>query len=371
MSDDTVPAVRVFDTLSEAPEEVRALLRGDGSRDPFLTEDWFDLLLRHSPIPGRALRLYGVGGRTGAVDGVLLATGGRGDAWYARRELSSLSNFYTMRFAPILGAGVADPAPVLDALVAGIARERPAWDVIHLRSLIAEDPLTDQLVQAFRRGGMAVDTYFQFENWYHPTAGVSAQQYFDSRPSQLRNTVRRKAKKASKEHAVAFRLYSEPGELPQGLCDYAAVYAKSWKMPERYPDFIPNMLRRCATRGILRLGIYYVDEVPAAAQIWIVTKQRAIIYKLAYDETYAALSVGSILTKLMFDHILDNDKVAEVDYGVGSEPYKLDWMSCRRHVVGLIAFNPRSLGGQVGAAVHRAGGWWRRFRHRDRAPEEA
>jgi len=51
--------------------------------------------------------------------------------------------------------------------------------------------------------------------------------------------------------------------------------------------------------------------------------------------------------------------VAEIDYGVGSERYKLDWMSDCRHIIGLTCFNPRSIGG-LSAAVRHFGGRLRR-----------
>ena len=86
-----------------------------------------------------------------------------------------------------------------------------------------------------------------------------------------------------------------------------------------------------------------VDHEPAAAQIWLISGRRATIYKLAYDERFAPLSIGSILTKTMFDHVLENDGVSEIDYGVGSERYKRDWMSHSRRVIGLIGF--AALGG--------------------------
>jgi CelD/BcsL family acetyltransferase involved in cellulose biosynthesis len=107
--------------------------------------------------------------------------------------------------------------------------------------------------------------------------------------------------------------------------------------------------------GALRLGIIYIDGEPAAAQLWIVHNGCALIYKLAYDERFADLSVGTILSAALFQHALDVDKVAVVDYLSGDDAYKKDWMSARRERWGILALNPRSLHGALAIARHIGG----------------
>jgi CelD/BcsL family acetyltransferase involved in cellulose biosynthesis len=49
-------------------------------------------------------------------------------------------------------------------------------------------------------------------------------------------------------------------------------------------------------------------------------------------------------------HVIDVDRVREIDYLIGDEPYKQDWMSHRRERWGIVAYNPRTLKGMAGAA---------------------
>jgi len=107
--------------------------------------------------------------------------------------------------------------------------------------------------------------------------------------------------------------------------------------------------------GALRLGILSVDGEPAAAQLWIVHHGKALIYKLAYDERFADLSVGTILSATLFQHALDVDKVTEVDYLSGDDGYKKDWMSQRRERWGILALNPRTPRGVLAIARHVGG----------------
>jgi len=349
-------SVETYGALSELPSDVGSFISEQSRDQLWLDETWFDLLMRYSPMTGHRPRIYVVrSGGEGRVDCVLFTASVAPGRMGRNRRLVSLTNFYTMSYAPLARSGSSGAAAALQHLATAIMRERPAWDVIELRSLIREMPTTTELVRAFRKAGMLVDTYFQFENWYQPTIGLTAAQYFKSRRSQLRNTVTRKLAKARKQHRLDIRIYISPAELAKGMEDYRTIYAHSWKEPEAYPEFVPQLLRQSAQQGTLRLGVLSVDEEAAAAQIWLVRGSKATIYKLAYDEKFAHLSVGSILTKAMFDHVIDIDHVAEIDYGVGSEPYKLDWMAERRHIIGLIGFNPRSIRGLLAAGKHFAG----------------
>jgi CelD/BcsL family acetyltransferase involved in cellulose biosynthesis len=96
------------------------------------------------------------------------------------------------------------------------------------------------------------------------------------------------------------------------------------------------------------MGTCYIDDEPAAAQLWIVTGKVAAIYKICYAEKFEKSSVGSVLTARMMEHALDVDKVKEVDYLSGDDGYKANWMSDRRERWGIIAFNPRSVWGAAG-----------------------
>ena len=56
-------------------------------------------------------------------------------------------------------------------------------------------------------------------------------------------------------------------------------------------------------------------------------------------------SPGSILSRELFRHALDVDRVEEMDYGVGSENYKKDWMSSVRRLEGMQAYNTSTITG--------------------------
>jgi CelD/BcsL family acetyltransferase involved in cellulose biosynthesis len=118
---------------------------------------------------------------------------------------------------------------------------------------------------------------------------------------------------------------------------------------------MPGLLQACAEKGILRLGLAWLDGAPVAAQAWIVAHGRAEIYKVAYDERFKAFAPGTLLTATLMQHVMEVDGVTEVDYLIGDDHYKRNWMSERRERWGIVAYNLRSLPGLAGFAREALG----------------
>lgn len=271
------------------------------------------------------------------------------------RKLNAVANYYTPLFTP-LSIGSDDCLQKnLDLLAKAIAADRPRWDVVDLHPLDAGSNLLNATVTALRRVGMTAESYFCFGNWYLEVNNRSYSEYFDSLPSRLRNTLKRKSSRLENSGRLRMEIVTNEVRLAEAITAFETVYNSSWKKPEPYPQFIPGLIRICARRGWLRLGLAYIDGQPAAAQLWIVSDSVASIYKLAYDERFASLSVGSLLTSRLMHHVLDVDGVREVDFLSGDDQYKQDWMSHRRERRGIIAFNLRTVRGVLAATRHLGG----------------
>ena len=336
----------VYTDLDALPARYEPLLSRAGRASFFHTLPWYRNLADCVLAPGERARVYAVDASDGSPRAVLLMrTSG------ASGQLSGLSNYYTSLFGPVLDPDDPDVQGVLDALAAAISRDQGPWHTIDLRPLAVDSPHFPALVGALRKAGLAVQTYFCFGNWYANVGGRSYAQYFEGLPSQVKNTVTRKRKQLEKLKSRIVVCDGEAG-LDEALRAYEKIYAVSWKVPEPYPQFISGLCRTAAAQGWLRLGVVYVDDQAVAAQVWIVHAGIAAIYKLAYDERAAKLSAGSILTSHLMQRALDVDKVHEIDYLTGDDAYKKDWMSHRRERWGIVAFNPRTPRGLLGAAWH-------------------
>jgi hypothetical protein len=207
---------------------------------------------------------------------------------------------------------------------------------------LAEDfsPLAPLLAGA-RRAGMLASRFAHFGNWHEPIAGRSWEQYLAARPGALRETVRRKLKRAQ----ATLEVVATPDAVAAGIDAYEEIYARSWKVPEPYPRFHAEMMRRAADVGVLRLGLLRAGGKVVAAQIWIVQGGRAAVLKLAHDEADRALSPGTLLTALMIRELIGHDGITELDFGRGDDPYKQLWATQRRQRIGIVLANPLRLRG--------------------------
>jgi len=349
----------IYDDLATFPQQRYVhLFANTKPKSCFYSLAWFHNFTRHVLAPDEKLRVYGVeiddSSRLPVAALLMRHKTSGGEVWQPR-QLSSLSNYYSPLFGPIINTIYPDPSEALHELVAIICTDSLRWEMIDLQPLDADSQVFRELIHFLRAAGLVVQTYFCFGNWYLPIEGRSYEEYLQSLPSNVKNTLHRKSKKLAKTDQAHFEMVTNSSNIDQAIKAYEQIYHASWKTPEPFPQFVPGLIRLCAEAGWLRMGLVYIGGEPAAAQIWIVAEGTASIYKLAYDERFTAFSPGTLLTSRLMEYVINVDKVLEVDYLTGDDPYKRDWMSHRRERWGIRAFNPRTLRGAL-AAVRHVGG---------------
>jgi hypothetical protein len=318
----------------------------DDGDSPFTTIDWFTLLEN---------TVYSVDGQSAIfaawVDDVLSVVlplrSCKQRGGLPIRGLRSMSNYYTPVFSPLIDSSAAERG-ALAAVFRQLSLAQPVWHWLDLEPLSVES--RDHLSALLLGNGFVVFPYFRFGNWYLPLEGRSYAEYAASLPSRLRNTLVRKNKQLNKMGRCDVRLFVAEQGVQSAIEAYWQVYNASWKQAEPYPAFIEGLISLAARQGWLRLGVLYIDNVPVATQLWLVFRGKAYVYKLAYDERFAGCSPGSVLSEFMFKQVIDMDGVVEIDYLVGDDSYKRDWMSARRERWGLLAFNRGTLCGRFLAA---------------------
>ena len=277
------------------------------------------------------------------------------EKWASKVE--SLSNYYTAFYAPILHQDITEQA--LSVLLRSICQGGSAASV-RFAPMDPESPGFCKLMAAFRLAGLTPFRFFCFGNWFQKVDQGWAT-YLKGRSGTLRSTIKRQGKRLASEGGTLELVCGGP-QLDLAIDAYQQVYAASWKGAEPYPDFVPGLARMAAQRGWLRLGVARLGKVPIAAQIWIVCEGRAEIYKLAYHQDYQGYAPGTLLTAMMMEHVIDSDKVVEIDYLIGDDAYKKTWLSSRRERWGIIAYNPRNIAGLFGWLRESLGRAYRRVR---------
>ena len=267
------------------------------------------------------------------------------------QHVDSLSNYYTSIYAPLMDKEleVGDLAPLLRA----VKKAHAPLGSLRFAPMDPESTSYHTLLGALQATGFVTFKFFCFGNWYLKVNG-DWPSYLKNREGTIRSTIKRMTKKFAAEGGT-LELVLKGAALDRGLSAYESVYASSWKQAEPYPQYIPGLIRTCAEQDWLRLGVAWLNDKPVAAQLWIVANGKASIYKLAYDEAYKAYAPGTLLTAMLMEHAMENDKVAEVDYLIGDDPYKKSWMSDRRERWGVIAYNPKTVSGAFGLGKERLG----------------
>lgn len=331
--------------LGDLPSSALPLFEGAERKNFGLAIDWFDLLSRTALKNDESVRIYvtqkiDAGNRT-SVEVVLPLCS------HAKKyQLHALANFYTALYSPIAREVSAES---LQASFTAIRDE--GWSQLTLNPLAHPSVEFDTIEEALHSAGWVTSKHFCFGNWYLPIGIRNYDDYFRTLPAKLRHTIERKRKKLLSALDGRLEIVTGGTGLEKSIADYQKVYAASWKQPEPFPAFIPEFIRMSAAKGQLRLGLAYIGGIPVAAQIWIVRFGSASIYKLAYDQKFAQFSLGSVLEDHLMRHSIEVDCVSEVDYLIGDDLYKRDWMSHRRERWGIVAYNPGTFRGQVGVSL--------------------
>ena len=356
--------VRTYSSLDDLPAAYAGLFDEAGRASFFFSLPWFGNLIDTIGDLGDRIRLYGVERDVPEARplALLITRWREPDPALSKRlagaaplTLESYANYYTYLYGPILWPVEPDLPKVVQKLVTTICAETPRWNLIHLEMLDRDSPVFDMLVEAFRAAGLIVQPYLHFGNWYEKTEAGSFQAYLQRRSYNARHRFRRKIRKLEKSVDVRTDIITDERGLEAGIAAYEKVYDASWKVPEQYPRFIPGLIRTSAQAGFLRLGILYVDDEPAAVCLSFVTGGIAWMFKWAYDERFKKLSVGTVLLLRMLEHVIEVDRVHLVDFGPRHDYYKKEWMSKRGERWGILAFNPRTVGGVLSALRHFGG----------------
>lgn len=266
---------------------------------------------------------------------------------------STLTTPYTCVYAPLLAPDL--PEHMLISVFAALARFCRGRATIRLDALAEDWPALPALEHGAREAGLIVLRFAHFGNWHVNVSSLCWEAYLAARPGALRETIRRKLRRAERRDDASFSIVIGGGDLEPGIAAFEQVYARSWKDPEPFPYFNAALMREAAEAGLLRLGLWRIGSVPVAAQLWAVEADTATVLKLAHDEAFQPDSPGTVLTALMLRHLLDVERVSAIDFGRGDDAYKQGWTGQRRQRIGLLLVDPRRPAGLGVLARHTLG----------------
>lgn len=276
----------------------------------------------------------------------------------SKTEVMSLTSFYSSVAEPIF---FTIPEKQNLRQLFSYIEKKHQWHSMLLGSF-EEGIVSQALIEHFRYQRI----FSQTDNIYQEGISTYAR-YYQQRPSQLRNTIKRREKKLAKAHQYRTEIITSVDKFHSAFIAYMSIYQQSWKGDEFSFDFIKQVCLAALAENKLRLGLLYVDDEPAAAQLWFLqsncdvsmwqdnstvqnsrqAQTTASIFKLAYSPKYQKYSVGSILSLALSEFVISQDNVSSIEFGMGSEPYKKDWLTEKRTRQSYQVFNPNSIYGKL------------------------
>ncbi len=346
----------VYTRFNDLPEHFLKFLTEIEKNHFFLGHGWFENFSKNTVDAKTNIRIYTTENDSNPVDAkaVLFMRSPAGqNGCYSEKifsgnnTLASLTAHQSICFAPAINETDPQYDQIVDTLIHSIIEEDINWNLIDINFLDKESKIYTSLTSALNNSGMSIRHYDYRPNLYEDVSSTTFKDFVASRPSMVKKTYMRKARKLDKTGTMRFSLIDNNTDLNNEIADYKDVLSRSWKEEELFPNHDAGVIQAAAKSGALRLGFLYVEDKPVAVQIWLVSSGRATIYKLHYDLSFKQESVGAILMLRMFEHMIDVEHINEVDFGIGDEAAKSFWLRNQRPLCGIVAFNSKSLAGQI------------------------
>jgi len=345
----------VYKSFSELPSHCLTFLTEVEKTNFFLGSSWFENFSQNTVTPDSKIRIYAVEevSDTPVTRAVLFmrSPGGQNGSYSEKhfsgpKTIASMTAHQSICYAPAINESVDQQEHILNTLIQAICEDETSWNLIDLNFMDKHSRIYNTLSKALSNCGMSVHHYDYRPNLYESLSTTTFKDYVASRPSMVRKTYMRKARKLEKTGTMRFELIQNE-KLEQAINDYKTIHNNSWKEAELFPNHDPGVIEASAKAGTLRLGLLYVKDKPVAVQVWLVSSGRATIYKLHYDSDFHQESVGAILMLRMFEHMIDVEHINEVDFGIGDEAAKSFWLKEQRPLCGIVAFNTKTIGGKI------------------------
>ncbi|KND29039.1 hypothetical protein IQ64_42505 [Streptomyces stelliscabiei] len=228
-----------------------------------------------------------------------------------------------------MGPAVADgwEDAVADAVVR-LAFDEPRWERAHLAGLPAGEPLTQALIDAFRRRAPQAEVGVQDQA---PRILSAPEGYLGLLNSKRRGEVLRKRKRLEEEIGPVEMVTSTPdtwsGALEQLLAWKASATPAMSDFVTEYGDFVRNLVKELAPKDAAHVVELRTQDDRAVASAIVLTHRRTkYLYNMSYDvSTVSAssngLAPGVVLVSHLAEHTLAQGLV--FDFLKGAQDYKV------------------------------------------------
>lgn len=346
--------VSVHRTLASLPATFIRLLDRLGKNSVFASRVWLENYANNGISAGDRLRIYAL--QEGA-DAVALLAGVRSRLYSSHPKARVL--FFQqpdgLELSPFVEPCSTNVADAMTSIIDHVRDGPETYDVVRFGPLDPNFAMFGDVKRRLRARGFLVQSYFNYPNWHERVAGMTSEDFLSTRSRDFRRSIRRRERRLAERGDVSFEMITEPQRVDDALTAYRRVFAmRAPHLQEEPlpPAYVPGSMHAAARVGALRYGMVHVAGEPAAYQYCVVSGGVAFFIRTGYDTRFRKLGVGKHVIFGVLAHVLDEDHVDVVDFGIGDHEYKSDWVETRRERFGIAAYNPRTRLGLQNALMH-------------------
>ena len=346
--------VKTFDSYASLPATFGPLFSDAHSGNLFHSREWLQNAARNGLRPGDRLRLFAVeADRDGAPVALLPAIYSRLYPAHPQARVIHFLQPEDLPYVPLLPAEGTEIEAVIDSVVAFLRARPDSYDIVRVSPLEPGSRFATALAARLRRSGHAIQTYAHLADRFEETRGQAYNDYLSRRPRDLREELGRHTRLLLGGGRGAFEMACIPEHLPRAYEPFMQITAKVPVEGEpEPPSYLASSMRVAADVGALRLGWFYLDGVPVAMQLWMVTAGKAHCLRIWGVQGPCAFPIDEVLTHLLTVYLIEADTVDELDFGGVTEEFGRSWATGVRQRIGVAAFNLRTWRGIKGAARH-------------------
>lgn len=342
---------KIFDHIAELPPSARCLFDDSPNGNIFRSFDWLSLASPSGLQPGDRLRHFLLLDDKTAPVALLPAVYSR---LYASHPNARVLHFLQREEKPFEPIGLSvEPERAVDAIGEWLLENSKSLDVLRISPLDPALPFTGLVLSAVRRSGYWTQLYHHAASRYAVVAGLTFAQYVAQRPRALRESLDLNTRLLMQGGRGEFHFPCTP-ELVEDAWDsvrYLIDRAPEGDAPDSI-DYLRAVVDTASASGVLRLGIFSLDGLPVAIQLWVISERVAHCLRIWSAQTQRAFPIDDVLTQMITLCLIDGDHVDELEFGDVSEAFAADWAPMARNRIGLAAFNRRTARGVRGAIRH-------------------
>lgn len=338
-----------YHSICALSDSAHSLMQQQSHNNLYLSKLWFSTMISAGLETDAKVSIYAVESESDDCLALLLLrspagqNGSKFSKWVqSKHSLASLTNFQASFYAVLIDTEACGAVQIIETLVKKLSELKPAIHLIDLNLMSSHSVAYQTLHRQFKHSGFSSFPYVYKGNWFESFNFASFDEYLSARSKSNKKSIKnyqRKQRKLAREGRLVVKMFSSQEQVDEALAVYEKIYCSSWKQADLFDGFYPQLIKAAAVQGSLRFLCLYVDEQPVAFEFAIVTGTQCVMMRTAYIQSYQNESVGSIAILLMIQHVIEYDKITQIDFGTDDDRYKSTWVTERRERCGIISFN--------------------------------